>query len=120
MIFLDETKINKFSSNMKVWCLTHGPKELSKLIVILTIKYGGGCVMIWRCMFINETGLISRIECSFNQCGYQKNLEEQLYNIIRKCDLDASKVIFQHDNATIYISKSMKQWFFRQPFEYLI
>ena len=73
-------------------------------------------------MFINGSILICRIEGSLNQCDYQKNLEKQiflekqLYGTIRKYDLDALKVIFQQDNAPIHNSKTIKQWFSKQPF----
>ena len=47
MIFLDETKINKFSSYKRVWYWTHDPKELLERIALPTIKHNGSFVIIW-------------------------------------------------------------------------
>lgn len=116
VIFSDETKINRFSSDGRVWCWVRDPQELSERTVIPTVKHGGGSVMIWGCMCIHGPGMMCRIEGRLNQHGYQKILEEHLYGTIQKYNLDASKVIFQQDNAPVHSSNSMKQWFSRQPF----
>ena len=57
--------------------LTHDLKELSEWIANPTIKHGSSSIMIWGCMFINEPGLIYRIEGSLNYYGYQKKLENK-------------------------------------------
>jgi hypothetical protein len=67
-------------------------------------------------MCIDGPGMMYIIEGRFNQHGYQRILEEHLYGTIQKYNLDASEVIFQHDNAPIHSSNSMKQCFSRQYF----
>ena len=70
MIFLDETKINMFSLDGRVWCWIHDPKEFLEWTIILSIKHDGDSIMIWGCMFINKPSLICRIESSLNHFGY--------------------------------------------------
>ena len=42
-----------FSSDGRVWCWTHNPKELSKWTFIQSVKHGGGFVMIWDvCLYM--------------------------------------------------------------------
>ena len=71
VIFSDESKINRFSSDGRAWCWTHDPKERSKRTIIQTIKHGGGLMMIWGCMSIHGPGLIHRIKGRLIQHGYQ-------------------------------------------------
>ena len=66
MIFSDETKINRFSSDGRVWCWVRDPQELSERIVILTVKHGGGSVMICEYMCIHGPDMMYRIEGRLN------------------------------------------------------
>ena len=55
MIFSDETKINKFNSDGRSWCLDWrcvGPQHIHQ-----TMKHVGGSVMIWGCMTAFELGV---------------------------------------------------------------
>jgi transposase len=119
VIFSDESKINRFCSDGRVWCWTHDLEELSERTVIPTVKHGGGSIMVWGSMSIHGPGMIHRIEGRLNQHGYQRLLEEYLYGTIQKFNLDPTEVIFQQDNAPIHTSRSMKQWFSTQPFTLL-
>ena len=65
-------------------------------------------------------GLVYKIEGRLNQHGYHQILEQTIDGIIRKYNLDATKVIFQQDNASIYTTKMMQEWFSRQSFSLLM
>jgi len=46
MKFLDDSQINRFFSSGRILCWAHDPKELSKRMFILTVKYGSVLVMV--------------------------------------------------------------------------
>ena len=50
----------------------------------LTIKYGNGLAMIWRCLIAIELGLICKIDGRMNQFVYHEILESILLSIFAK------------------------------------
>ena len=119
VIFFDESKINRSCSNGISWCWSRDPHELSTRTVIETIKHGGGGIMIWGSMTSHGPRLVYKIEGRLNQHGYRQILEQTIDGTIRKYKLDATKVIFQQDNASIHTTKMVHEWFSRQSFSLL-
>lgn len=68
---------------------------------------------------IHGPDMMCEIEGRLNKHEHQKNLNNHLFGTIQKYNIDASRVIFQHDNAPVHRSNSMQQWFSRQPFRIL-
>ena len=54
-----------------------------------------------------------------NHICYRDILEENIHRVISKCNLDPSRVIFQHDNAPIQTTKMLQEWFSLKPFTFL-
>ena len=66
----DETKIELFglNANRRVW---------RKPSTILTVKYGGGSIMLWGCFPAAWTGRLIRIEGKINESKYTEILDEK-------------------------------------------
>ena len=48
MFWSDETKVNRFQSDGKVWCWSnYDTNAINENIVSRKVKHGGGCVMSW-------------------------------------------------------------------------
>ena len=54
--------------------------------------------MVWDCMSAIGHGLICKIEGRMNQYVYHEILEANLYGTFSRYDINASRIIFQHDN----------------------
>ena len=78
-----------------------------------TIKHRGEGIMVWGCICIHGPGLICKVEERINQICYCDILEENIHKVISKFNLDPSCVIFQQDNASIYTTKMLQEWFSR-------
>ncbi len=96
--------------------MSRDPHELSTRTVIETVKHGGGGIMIWGSMTNHGPRLVYKIEGRLNQHGYRQILEQTIEGTIRKYKLDATKVIFEQDNASIHTTKMMQEWLLRQSF----
>ena len=75
--------------------------------------------MIWGSMTSHGPGLVYKIEGCLKQHGYRQILQQTIDGTIKKYKLDATKVIFQHDDASIHTTKMMQEWFSRQIFSLL-
>ena len=63
-----------------------------------TVKFGGGNIMVWRCMTWEGVGNLCLIEGNINKYVYHEILEMELLNTIHIHDLGEENVIFQHYN----------------------
>src|SRR5262249_11213162 len=81
-----------------------------------TVKHGGGSVMIWGCMTAERPGFMCKLTGSMDQHVYKAILEDELLNTIDYYDLDAERVIFQHDNDPKHKAKSVQEWLNKQRF----
>ena len=56
---------------------------------------------------------------TMDQHQYKRILEEDVYETIEEYEMDATRVIFQHDNDPKHKAKSVQEWLGEQPFEVL-
>ena len=75
------------------------------------MKYGGGLIMVCRCMTIHSYMLLIKVNGKVNQFLYKQILEVGLCSTICYFELDPKRLILQPDNALIHTTKMMKQWF---------
>lgn len=110
VIWSDETKINRFTSDGRSWCWAFDNKTLNHRTVKPTLKFGGGGIMLWGCITADGVGGFTRIEGRMNSAIYCGILAEQLIPTMEKIDIEKSNVIFQHDNDPKHTSKETNEW----------
>jgi hypothetical protein len=111
VIFSDETKVNRLGSDGRVWVWKKAGAPLTKQHVNLTVKFGGGSLMIWGCMTAQGVGYMCKIEGMMNGELYRDILDDHLFKTINWYDLDKDDFIFQQDNDPKHKSKIVSAWF---------
>ena len=117
VIWSDETKICRFSSDGRSWCWVRDSRERNSRTVNQTRKHGGGSIMIWGCMTARGVGYMCRIEGRLNKEGYLEILQDELKNSFEYYDLNLAQTIFQQDNDSKHTSKLVRDWLGEQDFD---
>jgi transposase len=120
VIWSDETKINRFSSDGRSWCWVRDTSRQEPRTVSQTVKHGGGSLMIWGCMTVQGPGFMCKLEGTMVKETYQGILEDELMQTIDYYGMDPKKIIFQHDNDPKHKSKLVQNWLSEQEFDVLI
>lgn len=119
VVWSDETKINRICSDGKqyAWlqtCNSHLSQRYHE-----TVKFGGGCIMIWGCMsWLGASGM-AKVYGRMNKEQYVAILEKELLPSIAAFDIapdmpSSDQVIFQQDNDPKHTSKHAREWFCTQ------
>jgi hypothetical protein len=74
----DGTKINRLGSDGRKWVRKEMGELLSDRLVESTVKFGGGNVMMWGCMFWEDIGYTTRIEGKMDAELYCSILDNEL------------------------------------------
>uniref|UniRef100_A0A8C2L0A5 Transposase n=1 Tax=Cyprinus carpio TaxID=7962 RepID=A0A8C2L0A5_CYPCA len=76
--------------------------------ILLTVKYGGGSVMVWGCFAASGPGRLAVINGTMNSAVYQKILKENVRPSV--CDLKLKRTwVLQQDNDPKHTSKSTSE-----------
>ncbi|VVC33255.1 Hypothetical protein CINCED_3A007839 [Cinara cedri] len=75
----------------------------------LTVKYGGGSVMVWGCMSAQGVGNLHIIDGIMNQYIYLNILKTNLAASAEKMGIK-DYFIFTQDNDTKHTAKKVKAW----------
>ena len=107
ILWSDETKIHLFSSDgvQHVW--REPGQDYHSECIVLTVKHGGGSVMIWGCMSAKGVGEMTFIDGTMNACGYTKILADKMTPSLQKL---GRRGIFQHDNNPKHTAKIMQEF----------
>ena len=70
-----------------------------------TLKFGGGNVMMWGCMFWEGIGYVTRIEGKMDAQLYCSILEDELQQSLEFYHKTPDDIIFKQDNDPKYTSK---------------
>jgi transposase len=119
VIWSDETKINCWGSDGRLWCWKKPGSGLQPHHVQSTVKHGGGSIMIWGCMTSLGPGSMAKIDGGLDAELYCKILDEDLLDTISNYGLDKSEIIFQHDNDPKHTAKKTKKWLEKQEMQVL-
>ncbi|KAF7640539.1 hypothetical protein LDENG_00040270, partial [Lucifuga dentata] len=92
ILWTDETKVDVFGrcASCYIWCKTN--TAFQKKNIILTVKHGGGSVMVWGCFASSGPG---RIDGTMNSALYQKILKENVRPSVRDLKLKRTWVMQQ-------------------------
>ena len=111
IVWSDETKINRLGSDGRKWVWKEVGEPLSDRLVESTVKFGGGNVMMWGCMFWEGIGYATRIEGKMDAELYCAILDDELQNSLDYHDKSPSDITFQQDNDPKHRSKRADKWF---------
>lgn len=116
VIWSDETKINRFGTDGRVWAWKRASEPLQSKHVLQTVKHIGGNIKVWSCITYDGVGFIVHIEQNLTKEIYKSILEEDLLNSMADYKMKQEDVIFQQDNDPKHTSKMVREWLSKQKF----
>ena len=116
VVFTDETKINVWGSDGVRYCWIRPGDPLRPHHLNLTVKHGGGSLMMWGCLTAKGIGYGFQVEESIDSRVYQEVLEKHLKDSLEYYGLVNEDFVFQQDNAPCHTSSSTTAWLERQGY----
>ena len=98
VIWSDETKINCLGSDGKKWVWKMPGERFSDRLVQGTVKFGGGSLMIWGCMFWEGPRYATKIDGRINADIFVSIPDDELQESIKYYKKKPSNVLFQQDS----------------------
>ncbi|KAG1022758.1 hypothetical protein G6F25_013142 [Rhizopus arrhizus] len=99
VVWSDETKINRFNSDGRTWTWIRSGESLKSHHVKMTVKHGGGNIMLWSAITYAGVGWMCKINGNMDKTLYKEILEDELERTIEygtnKLGLERHQVIFQ-------------------------
>jgi transposase len=111
VVWSDEIKINRLGSDGRKWLWKKAGEGLSDRMVEGTLKFGGGCVMVWGCMMWEGVGYACKIDGKMDGDLYVKILDEEVQDSIEYFGKTKDDIIFQQDNDPKHKCKKATKWF---------
>jgi transposase len=111
VIFSDETKVNRWSSDGVKYSWKMPGATTEDRLIDPTIKHGGGSLMMWGCFSFNGIGFATKVEGTLNADFYQEILGDELLKTIDWYELSTDDFIFQQDNAPCHTARTTMRWF---------
>ena len=110
VVWTDETKINRLGSDGKRWVWKKAGEGLSDRLVQGTVKFGGGSLMFWGCMFWEGPGYGTKIDGRMDANLFVSILEDELLQSLEYYNKRPEDVVFQQDNDPKHKSKKAQKW----------
>jgi transposase len=121
VIWTDETKINRFNSDGRQWAWIRAGEQLQNHHVKLTVKHGGGSIMLWSAITYAGVGWMCKIDGNMDKTLYKEILEDELEQTIAistdKLCFRRDQVIFQQDNDPKHTSKLVTNYLQDQSYQ---
>ena len=95
VVWSDETKINHLGSDEHKWMWKKAGKGLNDRLVEVTVKFGGGSLMMWGCMTWQRVGYATKIDGRMDRDPYLQILKDELFNSLQFYGFDPPDIIFQ-------------------------
>lgn len=112
MVFSDETKINIWGSDGIKYYWKRPDDKLQFHHLDLTLKHGGGSLMMWGCITYNGPGYACQIyDGTMKKEDYIHILETSLKDTLDWYGYDPENIYFQQDKDPKHTAKATKQWF---------
>ena len=123
VIWTDETKINRFNSDGRQWAWIRSGERLQNHHVKLTVKHGGGSIMLWSAITYAGVGWMCKIDGNMDKTLYKEILEDELEQTIayaiEELGFKREQVIFQQDNDPKHSSNLVKEYLKDQSYQIL-
>ncbi|KAG1364710.1 hypothetical protein G6F61_013724 [Rhizopus arrhizus] len=103
VVWSDETKINRFNSDGRTWTWIRSGESLKSHHVKMTVKHGGGTIMLWSAITYAGVGWMCKINGSMDK-----------HSRARKTSGD-----FPNDNDPKHTSKLVKKYLEQQSYNIL-
>ncbi|EIE77247.1 hypothetical protein RO3G_07683 [Rhizopus delemar RA 99-880] len=111
VVLSDETKVNIWGSDGCKYYWSRPGDPLKPHYIDVTVKHGGGSLMMWGCMTYEGPGYACQIyDETMNSDLYQHILDTTLRETMEYYNMDWSTAYFQHDGDPKHRSKSTVQW----------
>ena len=110
MIFSDETKINRFGSDGKMWTWIKRGRPLKGHNVNHKYKGDGGSLILWSCITNHGPGYIVKIDEGLDAELYCSILGSDYINTLEDYGLNLNDVILQHDNDPKHKAQLTLKW----------
>ena len=121
VIWTDKTKINRFNSDGRQWAWIRSGEQLQNHHVKLTVKHGGGSIMLWSAITYAGVGWVCKISGNMDKTLYKEILEDELEQTIaftaKKLGFRRDQVIFQQDNDPKHTSNLVKEYLQEQSYQ---
>lgn len=121
VVWSDETKINRFNSDGRAWAWIREGTHLQPQHVKMSVKHGGGSIMLWSAITYAGTGWLCRIEGTMDKHLYKSILEDEqnatINFVCRELNLDRSQIVFQQDNDPKHTPKLVKSYLQSQDYQ---
>ncbi|EIE86089.1 hypothetical protein RO3G_14621 [Rhizopus delemar RA 99-880] len=107
----------------RTWAWIRSGESLKSHHVKMTVKHGGGSIMLWSAITYAGVGWMCKINGNMDKELYREILEDELERTIEfsidKLGFERHQVIFQHDNDPKHTSKLVKEYLKDQPYNIL-
>ncbi|KAG1360471.1 hypothetical protein G6F61_014374 [Rhizopus arrhizus] len=78
VVWSDETKINRFNSDGRTWTWIRSGESLKSHHVKMTVKHGGGNIMLWSAITYAGVGWMCKINGNMDKTLYKEISEDEL------------------------------------------
>jgi len=109
VIFSDESKFNLFGSDGKCKVWRKPRTALDRKNMNITVKHGGGSVMVWGCFSASGLGSLVFIDGKMDGAMYRKILQQHLRQDADKMGLLDSFYFYQ-DNDPKHKARDTREW----------
>ncbi|EIE85840.1 hypothetical protein RO3G_10550 [Rhizopus delemar RA 99-880] len=120
VIWSDETKVNRFGSDGKVYSWKQPNEKLKRRHVTQTVKHGGGSLMVWSCISWYGVGYIVDVGKNMDKSVYlsvlQDDLVKSMADYCEENDLRMADFEFMQDNDPKHKSKIVSERLSKQDF----